>query len=235
MSIVQIGARLVRKFGEGKNLRIVVSETLNGKTLTKVLDSNGNTIINKAKKIDRYEVGNKKVSTITKVSEESGYCLEKTVTDRVYDAESGLLGMRRTYFLNVGRDTEFVKLSTAKRFMAGDRRGINKKFDEYGIAKSRGIFADGHRILYHNSYGLPVRGSYPCDYACKILEHNNKGLPIPRGTNPEEMKDMKLAEMRCWHVLHNPDLSYAPGEFRLWYLNKQDEVLGTIHDLDKFF
>ena len=50
MSIVQIGARLVRQFGEGKNLRKVVTETLNGKTFTKVLDSNGNTILDRAKK-----------------------------------------------------------------------------------------------------------------------------------------------------------------------------------------
>ena len=216
MSIVQIGARLVRQFGEGKNLRKVVTETLNGKTFTKVLDSNGNTILDRAKKIDRYEVGNKKVSTITKVSDEPGHVLKKTVTDRVYNAESGLLGVRRTDFSDIGDDyTGFVKRYAKKRSIAGNR-GIDKEFDNDGIAKSRTMIKDG--IYYWSG-----------------LNHNNKGLPIPTGGNPAYFKDMSLAEMRRWNVLHNSDQAYAPAEFRLGYLDKQDEVLGTIHDLDKFF
>ena len=216
MSIVQIGARLVRKFGEGKNLRKVVTETLNGKTFTKVLDSNGNTILDRAKKIDRYEVGNKKVSTITKVSDELGHVLKKTVTDRVYNAESGLLGVRRTDFFDTGDDyTGFVKRYATKRSIAGNR-GIKKEFDNDGIAKSRTMIKDG--IYYWSG-----------------LNHNNKGLPIPTGEDPAYFKDMSLAEMRRWHLEHKPDRAYAPAEFRLGYLDKQDEVLGTIHDLDKFF
>ena len=97
MAVSQIGTRLVRQFDEGgKNCKIVLSETLNGKTFTKVLDSNGNTILDRVKKIDRYNVGNKKVSTITKVSQGADSPLKKQVTDRVYNAESGLLGIRRT-------------------------------------------------------------------------------------------------------------------------------------------
>ena len=216
MSIVQIGARLVRQFGEGNNLRKVVTETLNGKTFTKVLDSNGNTIFDRAKKIDRYEVGNKKVSTITKVSDKSGHVLQKTVTDRVYNAESGLLGVRRTDFFDTGDDyTGFVKRYATKRSIAGNR-GIRKEFDNDGIAKSRIMLKDG--IYYWSG-----------------LNHNNKGLPIPSGENPAYFKDMSLAEMRRWHLEHKPDRAYAPAEFRLGYLDKQDEVLGTIHDLDKFF
>ena len=216
MSIVQIGARLVRQFGEGKNLRKVVTETLNGKTFTKVLDSNGNTIFDRAKKIDRYEVGNKKVSTITKVSDKSGHVLQKTVTDRVYNAESGLLGVRRTDFFDTGDDyTGFVKRYATKRSIAGNR-GIDKEFDNDGIAKSRTMIKDGI-------------------YYCSGLNHNNKGLPIPTGEDPAYFKDMSLAEMRRWHLEHTPDRAYAPAEFRLGYLDKQDEVLGTIHDLDKFF
>ena len=211
MSIVQIGARLVRQFGEGKNLRKVVTETLNGKTFTKVLDSNGNTILGRAKKIDRYEVGNKKVSTITKVSDEPGHALKKTVTDRVYNAESGLLGVRRTVFFDIG--DEIVKTSTTKSSVA-ENRAIKKSFDGYGITTQRGLFTEvGSKYLYHN----------------------NKGLPVPWGVTPANMENMKLAEMRRWHLEHKPDRAYAPAEFRLGYLDKQDEVLGTIHDLDKFF
>ena len=211
MSIVQIGARLVRQFGEGKNLRKVVTETLNGKTFTKVLDSNGNTILDRAKKIDRYEVGNKKVSTITKVSDEPGHVLKKTVTDRVYNAESGLLGVRRTDFFDTGDDyTGFVKRYATKRSIAGNR-AIAKRFDD-GIAVGRMVFPEKF-----------------------MLQHNNKGLPMPKGGNPAYFKDMSLAEMRRWNMLNRPDRAYAPAEFRLGYLDKQDEVLGTINDLDKFF
>ena len=213
MSIVQIGARLVRQFGEGKNLRKVVTETLNGKTFTKVLDSNGNTILDRAKKIDRYEVGNKKVSTITKVSDKPGHVLKKTVTDRVYNAESGLLGIRRTNFSDIGDDhTEFEKIASYKW---SENRSIAKSFND-GIAIGRKVT--------ENKY-----------FNYLTLRHNNKGLPIPTGGNPAYFKDMSLAEMRRWNVLHNSDQAYAPAEFRLGYLDKQDEVLGTIHDLDKFF
>ncbi len=216
MSILQIGARLVRKFGEGKNLRKVVTETLNGKTFTKVLDSNGNTILDRAKKIDRYEVGNKKVSTITKVSDEPGHVLKKTVTDRVYNAESGLLGTRRTDFVDLGDDhvTKFVKTSVTKSSVA-ENRSIVKSFDiDNGLTRERVCFTEDHS---------------------NHLYHNNKGLPIPAGGHPEYFQDMSLAEMRRWNVLHNSDQAYAPAKFRLGYLDKQDEVLGTIHDLDKFF
>ena len=220
MSIVQIGARLVRQFGEGKNLRKVVTETLNGKTFTKVLDSNGNTILDRAKKIDRYEVGNKKVSTITKVSQKPESPRTKQVTDRVYDGESRLLlGKRVTNFrADINKKENcygFVKRSTTKSHILNDI-GIKKDFNGDGIAESRTIVIDGF---------YPVRS----------LHHNNKGLPMPKGGNPGYFEDMSLAEMRRWNVLNNPDKPYAPAEFRLGYLDKQDEVLGTIHDLDKFF
>ena len=216
MSIVQIGARLVRRFGEGPNLKTVVTETLNGKTFTRVLNSNGNTILDRAKKIDRYDVGNKKVSTITKVSEKPGSPRTKQVTDRVYDGESRLLGIRRTDFNDIGNDyTEFAKVSVTKSPIA-ENRAIKKDFDGDGIAKSRTIL---------------IEGFYPLD----SLRHNNKGLPMPKGGNPGYFEDMSLAEMRRWNVLNNPDKSYAPAEFRLGYLDKQDDVLGTIHNLDQFF
>ena len=214
MSIVQIGARLVRQFGEGKSLKTVVTETLNGKTFTKVLDSNGNTIFDRAKKIDRYEVGNKKVSTITKVSDKSGHVLQKTVTDRVYNAESGLLGTRRTYFFDTVDDYTFVKRHTKKSSVA-ENRSIMKSFDiSNGLTTERVLFTKDHS---------------------NCLYHNNKGLPAPWGVTPANVENMKLAEMRRWHLEHKPDRAYAPAEFRLGYLDKQDEVLGPIHDLDKFF
>ena len=215
MSILQVGARLVRRFGEGKNLRTVVTETLNGKTFTKVLDSNGNTVLDRVKKIDRYDVGNKKVSTITKVSKDEAL-LTRQVTDRVYDGESRLLGTRRTDFKDLGDDhvAKFVKTSTTKSSVA-ENRSIRKCFDiDNGLTIERGIFTEvGSNYLYHN----------------------NKGLPAPWGVTPANVENMKLAEMRRWHLEHKPDRAYAPAEFRLGYLDKQDEVLGTIHDLDKFF
>ena len=216
MSIVQIGARLVRRFGEGKNLKKVVTETLNGKTFTRVLDIHGNTILDRAKKIDRYDVGNKKVSTITKVSKKSPDWLTKRITDRVYDGESKLLGTRRTDFKDLGDDyvTKFVKTSATKSSVA-ENRAIRKSFDtDNGLTIHRVFFTEDHS---------------------NYLYHNNKGLPIPRGTTLANMEDMSLAEMRRWHVLNNPDKPYAPAEFRLGYLDKQDDVLGTIHNLDQFF
>lgn len=213
MSILQVGARLVRRFGEGKNLRTVVTETLNGKTFTKVLDSNGNTILDRVKKIDRYKVGNKKVSTITKISSYDSNGLTKQVTDRVYDGGARLLGTRRTdfnAFITKENYYDFVKWNTIKRSIAGNR-AIAKRFDD-GIAGGRMVFPEK-----------------------LVLHHNNKGLPMPKSTTPANFEGMSLAEMRRWNVLNNPDKPYAPAEFGLGYLDKQDDVLGTIHDLDKFF
>ena len=215
MSIVQIGARLVRRFGEGPNLKTVVTETLNGKTFTRVLDIHGNTILDRAKKIDRYEVGNKKVSTITKVSRDEA-ALTRQVTDRVYDGESRLLGTRRTDFRDLGDDyvTKFVKTTVTKSSVA-ENGAIRKSFDtDNGLTIQRVFFTK--------------------DYS-NYLYHNNKGLPIPRGATPAYLEDRSLADMRRWNVLNNPDKSYAPAEFRLGYLDKQDDVLGTIHNLDQFF
>ncbi len=214
MSIVQIGARLVRRFGEGKNLKTVVTETLNGKTFTRVLNSNGNTILDRAKKIDRYEVGNKKVSTITKVSTDEA-ALTRQVTDRVYDGESRLLGTRRTDFRDLGDHvTKFVKTSVTKSSVA-ENRAIRKSFDtDNGLTIHRVFFTEDHS---------------------NYLYHNNKGLPIPRGATPAYLEDRSLADMRHWNVLNNPDKPYADEAFRLGYLDKQDDVLGTIHNLDQFF
>lgn len=89
MSIVQIGARLVRQFGEGKNLRKVVTETLNGKTFTKVMDSEGALIVERAKQIQKAKVDNNNVNTITKITrrisrEPQNYTyVTKEITDRV--------------------------------------------------------------------------------------------------------------------------------------------------------
>ncbi len=214
MRTVQIGARLVRNFGEGKNLKTVITETLNGKTFTKVLNSDGNPIKDRAKKIDRYNVGNKKVSTITKVSKAPDFPLEKQVTDRVYNAESGLLGIRRTDFADIRDDcTKLVKQAVTKSSIAGNIE-IRKRFYSNGIAKGRAFINNFYRLN---------------------LLHNNKGLPMPKDANSMDMHGMKLADMRHWHLEHNPESPYAPPEFRLGYLNKQGEVFGTINDLDRFF
>ena len=214
MAVPQIGTRLVRQFDEGgKNCKIVLSETLNGKTFTKVLDSNGNTILDRVKKIDRYDVGNKKVSTITKVSQGADSPLKKQVTDRVYNAESGLLGIRRTDFADIGKDcNKLVKQFVTKRSIAGNIE-IRKKFSPGGTTHGR--------TFINNFYKL-------------TLFHNNKGLPMPKGASPMYMTNKKLADMRRWHLEHNPENPYAPSEFRLGYLNKPG-VLETLNNLDKFF
>ena len=108
MSIVQIGARLVHSFGPGNGLRKVVTETLNGKTLTKVMDSEGALIVERAKQIQKAKVDNNNVNTITKITrrisrEPQNYTyVTKEITDRVYNAESKFLGCRieGDYFLD---------------------------------------------------------------------------------------------------------------------------------------
>ena len=78
------------------NGKVVRTQTLNGKTFTNVYDKAGELLITRAKKIERYNVGDKKVITTTvfkdNVQKPSDY--SKIVKDKVYTQEGVFLGSR---------------------------------------------------------------------------------------------------------------------------------------------
>ena len=91
---LQVGAiNLFKKvLANGKR---VETQTLNGKTITNVYDEAGNLLKTRAKKIERYNVGDKKVITTT-VFEGGKDCYDyaKIVKDKVYTQEGKFLGSR---------------------------------------------------------------------------------------------------------------------------------------------
>lgn len=189
MSTIQIAQRLVRTFGQGENLRKVVTETIGeGKTLTKVLDNKGNLLTERLKVINRGEVvGDKFVNTITKVEQKSGDSPTKKVTERVYNSEGENIGQRiRNWFDNI-LDWKFVKTKGAKLET------------EYRINKDNNT----RRSLRKN---------------CGFLYCNGKGLPIPYAkqkgvlTN-EVLNNGSLKDIRKAFQTEYPGSTYAPKEF----------------------
>ncbi len=92
---LQVGAiNLLKKVLS--NGKVVRTQTLNGKTFTNVYDEAGELLITRAKKIERYNVGDKKVITTTvfkdNVQKPGDY--SKIVKDKVYTQEGVFLGSR---------------------------------------------------------------------------------------------------------------------------------------------
>ena len=86
------------------NGKVVKTQTLNGITFTNVYDEAGNLLKTRAKKIERYNVGDKKVITTTVFEDgKSSYNYAKIVKDKVYTQEGKFLGSRTksTYENNV--------------------------------------------------------------------------------------------------------------------------------------
>ena len=138
-----IGQRLVRTFGEGENLRTVVTQTLEkGKTFTQVLDKDGQIIQERLKVINPMEkVGDKFVRTMTKVYEH-GY---KMVTDKVFNSEGQNMGARARVY----RPNGTIKDKTL--FAVGKGGQITFYYDG---CKERKYTSVGK--LYYNGKGLPL-------------------------------------------------------------------------------
>lgn len=216
MGLITIGSRLVRTFGEGKNLRKIVSECVDGKTYTRVLGADGKILTDRVKMIERSTVGNKKVSTITKVSKGADDVVSKSVYNRVYNQEGQLLGSRNILHPDIYQNAHLV----AKQ---GNEDNIN-------LAK---WFGDGKVFAKEVRYRRPGRASF-FGQPEMILRYNNKGLPLPKGLDKAD--DMSLKELRNWHFMNTPQFPYAPKDFRLGFLDNRgtESTLSLMNDLDKF-
>ena len=215
MGLITIGSRLVRTFGEGKNLRKIVSECVNGKTYTRVLNADGKILTDRVKMIERSTVGNKKVSTITKVSKDSDNVVSKSVYNRVYNQEGQLLGSRNIFHPDITENSYYVSKQ------GNDLINLSK-WVKNGLVRNK-----------------EYASNYPgCKYIRKIprmmMRYNNKGLPRPYRLDGGD--NMSLKEMRNWHFANSPDLPYAPKEFKLGFLDNRgtDNTLSMMNDLDKF-
>jgi len=98
---------MTKIIGVGKNLRKVIMDVRPHGTWTTVLDSEGNTLVNRFKSIERNAIGDRKINRITKVYEDRKGMSSMNVTDRVYDASGNYLGYKQQF---LDRDDLFDRL-----------------------------------------------------------------------------------------------------------------------------
>ncbi len=222
MSVVTIGSRLMRTFGEGKNLRKIVTECVDGKTYTKVLGADGEILIDRVKAFERSTVGNKKVLTTIKINQNDSGVVSKSVYDRVYDRYGHFRGAREVFTPDIDCCEQFsAKISDVHIFFQ-EKRFINgivcSKQAKLGFARSipsRLVRRDGMTLAY-----------------------NKKGLPLPQSSANAKVNfdEMSLKEMRNWHIKNCPELPYAQMYFNLKALDNREigSTLERINDLDKY-
>ena len=216
MGTLTIGSRLVRTFGQGKSLRRIVTEVVDGKTYTRVLNAEGEILKERVKMIERMKVGNKKVSTITKVTEGADGQLRKYVYNRVYNQEGKFLGSRLRYIPDLGNPNLFRVSKQA----AHENNNLSK------------LFANDRALQKELRYTFP--GASELHEPSAIIHYNNKGLPRPYTLLGGD--DMTLREMRNWHFQNAPEIPYSLPGFKLGFLDNRglDTALSKMNNLDQF-
>lgn len=174
MNSCTIGSRLVREFG-AKN---ILSECVNGKTYTRVLDVNGDILKERLKMTERTNVGNKKVSTITKIVKDAKarfFPISKTTYDRVYNSDGLLLGSRCKFERSeFGKNLEKIEVS---------KQGKD-------LFRQIKVYSDGK--LTGKTAMLNLPGSYHFYvYPTPQVRYNEKGLPV----NNMSLKQMIDSQM----------------------------------------
>lgn len=220
MGVITIGSRLVRTFGEGKNLRRIVTECVDGKTYTRVLGADGKKLIDRVKAFKCSAVGNKKVLTTTKLRQDDSGVISKSVYDRVYNQNGSFLGAREVFTPALGRDEFSVCKSSVNSILFKIKH-----------------FTEG--IVCNKQIRLGHAGAVPPKSKPGFgIAYNAKGLPLPYvnyspGVNFDRMS---LKEMRDWHVRNFPHIPYTLPCYGLEALDNREigSALGMINDLDKF-
>lgn len=226
MSTIQVGTRLVREFGKGSNLKKVITEVLDGKVYTKVLNKDGKVVQERVKAFAEKNVGDKFVKTTTKVLKEERMAspsIEKEVMDRVYDSGHRYLGSRNTSYRQYVDTADWYKSRVTKRANNSDKMTIT----EFG--------GDGTRVF---KYVFDKNNS-------RIgIDFNNKGLPLPDwaksiNQSPSDdvyknLHDKSLKDMLAYHFKVKPYQKYIPDEAGLQSLNNRFADTPKLTDLDKY-
>lgn len=240
MSTIQIAQRLVRTFGEGDKLKKVITETIGeGKTLTKVLDNEGKVIQERLKVIAPQEqVGDKFVSTTTKVLRYEDGQVEKTVLDRVYqptawkggvsfddEAEIADAGMECIGKKKIGeRLKKWINGILDRKVVQTQDKRLITEFNESKNGKIREVMKkDKDFVIGEDGEMTFLRHSMNC---------NDKGLPMPHKFLSFGIKDT-LRDMRIAFQKQYPGSRYAPSNFSFSSLDEHLPDM-KLTDLDKY-
>ena len=232
MTTISTGLQLIRNFGNGENLRKVITEVIDGKILTKVLNSEGTLLAARTKTISSQVVGDKFVRTVTKELAEKQphpilgqdtpfYWGSKTVTDRIYRAnnigDSKKLGERIVYY-NRGASDTYHRSGVLKRDANGFETYTRFGFREGNNRFDKVIVKNAERDNdYYNQMrnGLIGEGDY-------YINYNNLGLPVPYGVHGADpaFTNKSLKEMVDIHYNIHPERNYLPNDSGLQNLNR---------------
>ena len=188
--VTQIANRLVRMFGQGANLKKVVTEVVDGKTFTTVFDNEGSKIATRVKAFADEVVGDKLVKTKKNVVQQRDCAPEKYIIDRVYsiaDDTKTLIGERRTNY----KTADGTLIKTGKGF-------VNKD-------SGKSVYT------YYRDNGTRFEKDYwSGDVYDGYIHMNRLGLPYPKGRMVNELVESPLSDMRIHHFNNKPGEKYLP-------------------------
>ena len=202
--VLQIGARLVRPLSYGGQ---IITEALNGKTYTKILNEAGEVIRQRVTQNSSAMVGDKLVRTRVKINQSNDLPVYKTITDRVY-RDGNYLGKRRNRY-TIDKTGVVFKEDSMKKL--ADGRYVYNDFSKIGKRE------------YIDKNGL---GSW--------IDCNNKGLPVPQSLSYEQCADKSIKEMQAMHFEKAPHLPYQAPEARMAHLDARTAETPTLSNLDTF-
>ena len=184
---MNVNLTIVRRFGNGDDLKKVITETIGGKTITRVFDNSGKELINRVKTITVQHVGDKIVKTKDVETVKNVYATEKQKCkslgikqkfERVYNANGKLLGGKITQLMpevqinseksDVKKINPIEKINAKDYFVTRYSGKLKRRFPNLTITK----ICNGIRY-FKNTRGVINESS---DFN---LFYNNKGLPIP--------------------------------------------------------
>lgn len=176
MSWGTVARILIKEFGKGINYRKIMTQTLNGKTLTKVIDKDGKVLVERAKVIEKNTVGDKKVITKKIAEELNGTNGHKYVYDRVYSSGE-LVGARKVEQFS---NNLFNKEKHPLELIDGSSKYITKVCKDGAVTKSvrNGITSSSY------AHNMPIGANltpYDTYEATRhfAATHNAKGFPYP--------------------------------------------------------
>ena len=142
-----------------------ITQKAGGKTITNVLNEDGNILKARIKEIKHYDVGNKKVVTRTDVSAADagfdGYNYSKSVLDRVFNKEGKYLGVRR--FLSSPQNPSKVaqKVEPDRKVLEIGNIGSATCIRDNGTRLDRYYYGNNEMLRYNvvnfDSKGLPIK------------------------------------------------------------------------------
>lgn len=152
------------------NGKKIITQKAGGKTITNVLNEDGNILTARIKEIKHYDVGNKKVITRTDAMAEkkdymymdyADYKYSKMVIDRVFNNEGKYLGARRFFSSPQYPSKVAQKVEPDRKVLEIGNIGSATCIRDNGTRLERYYYGNNEMLRYNavnfDSKGLPIK------------------------------------------------------------------------------